>query len=149
MPIAAFSISRKAIWEIKRRLNGSGIDNPYVRLGESTDDRTLSLSDGFLEVVTSGKDQKEMTALARAEYERMRPTLKFCLVLLIYDFYKERPDDDLMDIAGIRFATPPSTRGFLSGYQLDYSAGRFVLRKDDQIFRDLRSIPRTDAGSQL
>jgi len=24
MPIAAFSISRKAIWEIKRRLNRSG-----------------------------------------------------------------------------------------------------------------------------
>ncbi len=144
MSIAAFSISRKAIFEIKRRLNGSGIDNPYVQLGESTDDRTLSLSDGFLEAVASGKDQKEMTA--RAEYERMRPTLKFCLALLIYDFYKERPDDDLMDIAGIRFATPPSTRGFLSGYQLDYSAGRFVLRKDDQIFQDLRSIPRDDAA---
>jgi len=147
MPVAAFSISRKAIWEIKRRLNGSGIDNPYVQLGESTDDRTLSLSDGFLEAVTSRKDRKEMTALAGAEYKRMQPTLKFCLALLIYDFYKERPDDDLIDIAGIRFATPPSTLGFLSGYQLDYSAGRFVLRKDDQIFQDLRSIPRADAAT--
>ena len=147
MPVAAFSISRKAIREIKRRLNGSGIDNPYVRLGESADDRTLSLSEGFLEAATSGKDQKETTAPARAEYERMRPTLKFCLALLIYDFYKERPDDDLIDIAGIRFATPPSTRGFLSGYQLDYSAGRFVLRKGDQIFQDLRSIPTDDAAT--
>ena len=110
MPVAAFSISRKAIWEIKRRLNGSGIDNPYVRLGESTDDRTLSLSDGFLEAVTSGKDQKETTAPARGEYERMRPALRYCLVLLIYDFYKERPDDDLIDIAGIRFASPVDTR---------------------------------------
>ena len=146
MPVAAFSISRKAIWEIKRRLNGSGIDNPYVRLGESTDDRTLSLSDGFLEAVTSGTDQKEMTALARAEHERMRPTVNFCLALLIYDFYEKRPDD-LIDIAGIRFAMPPSTRGFLSGYQLDYSARRFVLRKDDQIFQDLRSIPHDDAAT--
>ena len=146
MPIAAFSISRKAISEIKRRLNGSGIDNPYVLLSESADDLTLSLSDGFLEAVTSGKDQKEMTALARAEYERMRPTLKFCLALVIYDFYKKRPDD-LIHIAGIQFATPPSTRGFLSGYQLDYSAGRFVLRKDDQIFQDLRSIPSDDAAT--
>ena len=76
----------------------------------------------------------------------MRPTVKFCLALLIYDFYEKRPDD-LIDIAGIRFATPPSTRGFLSGYQLDYSARRFVLRKDDQIFQDLRSIPRDDAGT--
>jgi hypothetical protein len=146
MPIAAFSISRKAIWEIKRRLKGSGIDNPYVLLGESIDDLTLSLSDGFLEAVTSGKDRKEMTALARAEHERMRPTQKFCLTLLIYDFYKERPDD-LIDIAGIRFATPPSTRGFLSGYQLDYSARRFVLRKEDQIFQNLQSIPRADAAT--
>ena len=145
MPIPPFSLSRKAISEIKRRLKGSGIDNPYVLLGESTDDLTLSLSDGFLEAVTSGKDQKEMTALARAERERMRPTVKFCLAVLIYDFYKERPDD-LMDIAGIQFATPPSTRGFLSGYQLDYSARHFVLRKDDQIFQDLRSIPRDDAA---
>jgi len=143
MPIPPFSLSRKAISEIRRRLKGSGIDNPYVLLGESTDDLTLSLSDGFLEAVASGKDQKEMTA--RAEYERMRPTLKFCLALLIYDFYEQRPDD-LMDIAGIQFATPPSTRGFLSGYQLDYSAGRFVLRKDDRIFQDLRSIPRDDAA---
>jgi len=135
---SAFSISKKAISEIKRRLKGSGIDNPYVLLGESTDDVTLSLSDGFLDAVTSGKGQQEM--------ERMRPTLKFCLALLIYDFYEKRPDD-LMDIAGIRFATPPSTRGFLSGYQLDYSAGRFVLRKDDQIFQDLRSIPSDDAAT--
>src|SRR6266850_3539628 len=146
MPIAAFSISRKATSEIKRRLNGSGIDNPYVLLSESADDLTLSLSDGFLEAVTSGKDQKGMTAPARAEYGRMRPTLKFCLALLIYDFYKKRPDD-LIHIAGIQFATPPSTRGLLSGYQLDYSAGRFVLRKDDQIFQDLRSIPRDDAAT--
>ena len=146
MPISPFTMSRKAISEIKRRLKGSGIDNPYVLLGESTDDLTLSLSDGFLEAVTSGTDQKEMTASARAEYERMRPTLKFCLALLIYDFYEKRPDD-LIDIAGIRFATPPSTRGFLSGYQLDYSARRFVLRKDDQIFQDLRSIPRDDAAT--
>jgi len=145
MPIPPFTMSRKAISEIKRRLKGSGIDNPYALLGESTDDLTLSLSDGFLEAVTSGKDQKEMTALARAERERMRPTVKFCLALLIYDFYEQRPDD-LMDIAGIRFATPPSTRGFLSGYQLDYSARRFVLRKDDQIFQDLRSIPHDDAA---
>jgi hypothetical protein len=143
---SAFSISKKAISEIKRRLKGSGIDNPYVLLGESTDDVTLSLSDGFLDAVTSGKGQEEMAALAGAEYERMRPTLKFCLALLIYDFYEKRPDD-LIDIAGIRFATPPSTRGFLSEYQLDYSAGRFVLRKDDEIFRDLRSLPRTDAAT--
>src|SRR6266850_603750 len=61
-------------------------------------------------------------------------------------FCKKRPDD-LIHIAGIQFATPPSTRGFLSGYQLDYSAGRFVLRKDDQIFQDLRSIPRDDAAA--
>jgi hypothetical protein len=145
MSIPAFSISRKALWEIKRRLNGSGIRNPYVLLGESTDDLTLSLSDGFLEAVTSGKDQGEMTAPHKAEYERMRP-LKFCLALLIYDFDQKRPDD-LIDIAGIQFATPPSTRGFLSGYQLDYSARRFVLRKDDQIFQDLRSLPRADAAT--
>jgi hypothetical protein len=135
---SAFSISKKAISEIKRRLKGSGIDNPYVLLGESTDDVTLSLSDGFLDAVTSGKGQQEM--------ERMRPTLKFCLALLIYDFYEKRPDD-LIDIAGIRFATPPSTGGFLSGYQLDYSARRFVLRKEDQIFQDLRSLPRADAAT--
>jgi hypothetical protein len=135
---SAFSISKKAISEIKRRLKGSGIDNPYVLLGESADDVTLSLSDGFLDAVTSGKGQEEM--------EPMRPTLKFCLALLIYDFYEKRPDD-LMDIAGIRFATPPSTRGFLSGYQLDYSARRFVLRKEDQIFQDLRSLPRADAAT--
>jgi len=146
MPIPPFSLSRKAISEIKRRLKGSGIDNPYALLGESTDDLTLSLSDGFLEAVTSGTDQKERTAPARAEHERMRPTVKFCLALLIYDFYEKRPDD-LIDIAGIRFATPPSTRGFLSGYQLDYSARRFVLRKDDQIFQDLRSIPGDDAAT--
>jgi hypothetical protein len=135
---SAFSISKKAISEIKRRLKGSGIDNPYVLLGESADDVTLSLSDGFLDAVTSGKGQEEM--------EPMRPTLKFCLALLIYDFYEKRPDD-LTDIAGIRFATPPSTRGFLSGYQLDYSARRFVLRKEDQIFQDLRSLPRADAAT--
>ena len=34
---SAFSISKKAISEIKRRLKGSGIDNPYVLLGESAD----------------------------------------------------------------------------------------------------------------
>src|SRR5256885_12823732 len=68
MPIPPFTMSRKAISEIKRRLKGSGIDNPYVLLGESTDDLTLSLSDGFLEAVTSGTAQKEMTASARAEY---------------------------------------------------------------------------------
>jgi hypothetical protein len=135
---SAFSISKKAISEIKRRLKGSGIDNPYVLLGESADDVTLSLSDGFLDAVTSSKGQEEM--------EPMRPTLKFCLALLIYDFYEKRPDD-LIEIAGIRFATPPSTRGFLSGYQLDYSARRFVLRKEDQIFQDLRSLPRADAAT--
>src|SRR5438552_18145905 len=127
MPIPPFSLSRKAISEIKRRLKGSGIDYPYVLLGESTDDLTLSLSDGFLEAVTSGKDQKEMTALARAERERMRPTVKFCLALLIYDFYEQRPDD-LMDIAGIRFATPPSTRGLLSGYRRGASYGAKTIR---------------------
>src|SRR5438034_11426657 len=94
MPIPPFTMSRKAISEIKRRLKGSGIDNPYVLLGESTDDLTLSLSDGFLEAVTGGTDQKERTAPARAESERMRPTLKFCLALLIYDFYEKRPDVD-------------------------------------------------------
>jgi len=81
-----------------------------VRLGESADDRTLSLSDGFLEAVTSGKDQKETTAPARAEYERVRPTLKFCLALLIYDFYKERPDDDLMISQGFGLPRPVDTR---------------------------------------
>src|SRR5436190_16976727 len=111
MPIPPFTMSRKAISEIKRRLKGSGIDNPYVLLGESTDDLTLSLSDGFLEAVTSGKDQKEMTALARAERERMRPTVKFCLALLIYDFYEQRPDD-LIDIAGSGLPRPRRHAGF-------------------------------------
>ena len=142
--MAELVITKGAVAEIEQRLRNSALARPFVTLGESSDN--LSLSDAFMSALTSGAADAELNVLAKAEYERIGPGLKLYLEVLIYDFDKHRPAD-LIDIAGVPFALDPEMRSFLAGYELDYMTGRFVLRREGKVFVNLRSLPGADAAT--
>jgi hypothetical protein len=142
--MAEFVITKSAVAEIWQRLRDSALARPFVILGESSDD--LSLSDGFMSALTSGAADAELDVLAKAEYERIAPGLKLYLAVLIYDVDKHRPAN-LVDIAGLPFDLDSQMRSILAGYELDHMTGRFVLRKDGNVFANLRSLPGADAAT--
>jgi hypothetical protein len=139
-----FTLTTDAIAAIKQQLRGSRLAHPFVTLGESSDG--FAPSDEFISAITSGADDEDLKSLGKAEYERIAPGLKLYLAVLVYDFDEHRPQD-LLEIAGIPFSIPSEMRSFLDGYELDHSAGRFVLRKGALVYENLRSLPGAQAAT--
>jgi len=137
----AFAITPAAAEEIQARVNFLGVMDAVVTLNDSA-----PAPAALMDAISAAADNEERLAIGQKEYARLEEQLDFRIGVGIYSRDDCRPEDLVM-LAGIRFALPREMLEFLSPCILDHENGNFLLLAGERSFASLREFERSNRNA--